>query len=88
VEDARTLDELTYDLAADHVLRDYALDARGIDPIIQGRSTTWAGQHRKAGAERLLACDELAYQNVRSLCASAEAALPHQLRALARTVCV
>src|SRR5690349_19807842 len=86
--DARSLDVLAYDLAAQHVLGNDMRDTLSIHVIIQGGRTPRARQRRKAGAQRgrRLAAEDLSYQDVGALRTSPEATLPHQLRVLSRTV--
>ncbi len=87
MEDARALDELANDLTANHVLDYYALRSSRVHPIIQRGRAARAGQRGKPAAERWRRIrDHFAHQHVRTLRAAPEAALPRQLRAIARPV--
>jgi len=89
VEDARALDELANDLAADYMLLDDSLHPAGVGPIIQRGHATRARQGRKAGAERRASriAHELANEDIGPLRTAAETALPGQLGMVARTIC-
>jgi hypothetical protein len=87
MKDARPLDELTYDLTANHMLRDDTLDALRIDTIIQRCHAPRARQGRKPSAQASpLIRHDLANEHVGALRAAAKAALPHELGAFARVV--
>jgi hypothetical protein len=86
--DTRPLDVLANDPASHHMLGDDVCYALTIDPIIQSGGAARAGERGKAGAQRWhrLAGEDLSYQHIGSLRAAPEAALPHQLGVLLRTM--
>ena len=87
MKDARPLDELAYDLTANHMLRDDTLDALRIDTIIQRCHAPRAWQGRKPGTQAgPLRHPDLANEDVRALRAASKTALPHELCAFTRVV--
>lgn len=86
MKDARALDEVANDLAADYVLNNHAFYSCCVHSIIQRGHAARSRQRSKPAAESRLFGDYLAHEDVRPLRAPTEATLPHQLRALARVV--
>ncbi len=87
MEDTGSLDELANDLATNHVLNDHALYSRRIHPIIQRSRAARSRQRGKPTAERRCAFwYQLAHEHIGPLRTAPEAALPHQVCALARVV--
>jgi hypothetical protein len=87
VEDARALDEVANDLAANYMLDNHAFYSCYVHSIIQRGRAARSRQRRKPTAERRRWLRyQLAHEHVGSLRAAPEAALPHQLGALARIV--
>jgi hypothetical protein len=87
VEDARSLDELANDLAANNVLNNHALYAGRVHPIIQcGRAARSRQRGKPATQSRRRISEQLAHEHVGTLRAATEAALPHQVCAVARSV--
>jgi hypothetical protein len=87
VEDARSLDELANDLTTNHVLNNHTLYSARIHPIIQRGRAARSRQRGKPAAQ----CwggfsEQFAHEYVGALRAPTEAALPHQICALARAV--
>jgi hypothetical protein len=89
VEDARPLDELANDLTTNHVLNNHTLYSAFVHPIIQRGRAARSRQRGKPTAQGWRSFGEqFAHEYVRPLRAPTEAALPHQLCALARAVCL
>ena len=86
MKDARPLDEVANDLTADNVLYNHAFYSQCVHPIIQRSDAARSRQRGKPAAEGRLFTDYLPHEHVRPLRAPTEAALPHQLCALARVV--
>jgi len=84
----RSFDVLADDLSAHDMLGDEVRDALGIHPIIQSGRTSRSRQGGKPAPEhaRRIRGEDLSHQDVGALGASAEAALPHQLGVLSRTM--
>jgi hypothetical protein len=87
VEDARSLDELANDLTTNHVLNNHALNSSRVHPIIQrGRAARSRQRGKPAAQGRCGFREQFAHEYIRALRAPTEAALPHQVCALARAV--
>jgi hypothetical protein len=86
--DAGPFHVLPDDAAAHHMLGDDVRNTLGVHPIIQSSCTsrTWERCKPAAQSWHHLGGEDLSYQNVRALGAAPEAALPHQLGVLFRTV--
>ena len=84
--DARALYVLANDLPAYDMLADDPLHACRIDPIIQSCSSARARGGRKPTSECRGSGEDLSHQDVRALRAASEAALPHELRPVARVL--
>src|SRR3954452_1530588 len=82
--DGRALDVLANDPAPHHVLGDDMDHALPIHPIIQSRGAARARERGKATPQRRhrIAGENLSDQDIGTLRAASEAALPHQLRVL------
>lgn len=86
MDDARPLDELANDLAANHVRYDNSFDSCRIHSIIQGCGAARTRQRGKPGAQRGLLSYKLAHEHIGPLRTAPETALPGELRAVPRAV--
>jgi hypothetical protein len=87
--DARSLDVLADDLPPHHMLGDDMHDTLSIHPIIQSGRAARTGQRGKPATERWhhIAGEDFSHQDVGTLRAASEAALPHELGVRRRTLC-